>query len=734
MIGSRRLIAIGAIVLLVLIALRVAGELSSDDQRRPGRRPGRRTPTARYGVSAYATLLARSGHQVVRLRDRVRNLDLDPRLTVVLLWPDAITSADAAALRRFLRSGGRLVVADEQPGSWLGDVVPDPPHLGAGAARRHSPARAGARDERGAYPRSGRLRALRCSRLRGGGRGQRRRRLLAAVRHVGRGRAVLLADASPLVNSRLAQRDDAAFALALAGRGRPVAFVESVHGYGRASGWGALPARFRGGLALFGVAGAALVLSRGRRLGPAQPQGRALAPARSEYADGLAGALVRTGSTGEAIAPVVEEARRLLATSAGTGAEGIRAAALRAGLREDEARAIASGASDRTAAVAAARGLARINERRGEAMIEAFERVRAEVRRVVVGQDATVDLALVAAATGGHVLLEGPPGVAKTLAVNALSHALGLDFRRVQFTPDMLPSDVTGTMTLRGGELAFRPGRVFTNVLLADEINRTPPKTQAALLEAMQERQVTVDGESRPAAGAVPGRCDPEPDRVRGHLSAARGAARPLPLPHRRRLSRRGRVRSAILRLPHRGVRAPSLGAIERVASAGDLEAAGALIDATTVSDEVAGYLAAVVRADARAAVGRARREPARCRPPAGRLRARLPAWRACVRDARRRDRHGGAGARAPARAAARGRARARHLGGGGGRGDRGGRGAAVTPTPRAAALLAFCAAGAILAGWRVAVGARGGRPRRECDGCAARPPARPASSASIRR
>ena len=131
-------------------------------------------------------------------------------------------------------------------------------------------------------------------------------------------------------------------------------------------------------------------------------------------------------------------------------------------------------------------------------MIEAFERVRTEVGRVVVGQEQTVDLALVAACTGGHVLLEGPPGVAKTLAVNALSQALGLGFRRVQFTPDMLPSDVTGTMTLRAGELAFRPGPVFTNVLLADEINRTPPKTQAALLEAMQEGQVTVDGESRP--------------------------------------------------------------------------------------------------------------------------------------------------------------------------------------------------------------------------------------------
>jgi hypothetical protein len=362
--GSRRLIALGAVVLLVLIALRVAGELSRDDQR--AQTPaGSSYAYGSYGVSAYATMLARSDHQVVRLRDRLRDLDLDPRLTVVLLWPDAITSADAAALRRFLRSGGRLVVADEQPGSWLGAVVPDPPTwepapLGVTRALAPVPETSGVRTLAAGV--SGHFAAAgSAAAVAGNAAGA-----LAAVRQVGRGRAVLLADASPLVNSRLAQRDDAAFALALAGGGRPVAFVESVHGYGRASGWGALPARLRGGLALLGVAGAALVLSRGRRLGPAQPQGRALAPARSEYADGLAGALVRTGATGEAIAPVVEEARRLLATSAGTGAEGIRAAALRAGLREDEARAIASGASDRTAAVAAARGLARINERRGE--------------------------------------------------------------------------------------------------------------------------------------------------------------------------------------------------------------------------------------------------------------------------------------------------------------------------------------------------------------------------------
>jgi MoxR-like ATPase len=228
-------------------------------------------------------------------------------------------------------------------------------------------------------------------------------------------------------------------------------------------------------------------------------------------------------------------------------------------------------------------------------MIEAFERVRAEVRRVVVGQETTVDLALVAACTGGHVLLEGPPGVAKTLAVNALARALGLRFQRVQFTPDMLPSDVTGTMTLRGGELAFRPGPVFTNVLLADEINRTPPKTQAALLEAMQERQVTVDGESRPLPAPFLVAATQNPIEYEGTY--------PLPEAQLDRFLFRIDVgypdeagERAILQLAHRGVRAPSLAQIAKVADAGDLEAAGSLIDATTVSDEVADYLAALVR------------------------------------------------------------------------------------------------------------------------------------------
>ncbi|MER7753097.1 MoxR family ATPase [Kitasatospora sp. NPDC097643] len=130
---------------------------------------------------------------------------------------------------------------------------------------------------------------------------------------------------------------------------------------------------------------------------------------------------------------------------------------------------------------------------------EALTALRAEIGKAVVGQDAAVTGLVVALLCGGHVLLEGVPGVAKTLLIRTLSTALSLETKRIQFTPDLMPGDVTGSLVYdaRTAEFSFQPGPVFTNLLLADEINRTPPKTQAALLEAMEEHQVTVDGEPR---------------------------------------------------------------------------------------------------------------------------------------------------------------------------------------------------------------------------------------------
>ncbi|MBQ1119577.1 AAA family ATPase [Streptomyces smyrnaeus] len=129
----------------------------------------------------------------------------------------------------------------------------------------------------------------------------------------------------------------------------------------------------------------------------------------------------------------------------------------------------------------------------------ALEALRQEISKAVVGQDAAVTGLVVALLCRGHVLLEGVPGVAKTLLVRTLATALELDTKRVQFTPDLMPSDVTGSLVYdsRTAEFSFQPGPVFTNLLLADEINRTPPKTQAALLEALEEHQVSVDGTPR---------------------------------------------------------------------------------------------------------------------------------------------------------------------------------------------------------------------------------------------
>ena len=156
--------------------------------------------------------------------------------------------------------------------------------------------------------------------------------------------------------------------------------------------------------------------------------------------------------------------------------------------------------------------------------------LRAELATVVVGQRVMIERLLVGLLADGHVLLEGLPGLAKTLAVRTLAAAIDCRFQRIQFTPDLLPADLVGTMIYnqRTGEFTVQRGPIFGNILLADEINRAPAKVQSALLEAMQEKQVTIGGQSFRARPAVPGARDAEPDRARGHVSAARGAGRPL--------------------------------------------------------------------------------------------------------------------------------------------------------------------------------------------------------------
>jgi MoxR-like ATPase len=135
-----------------------------------------------------------------------------------------------------------------------------------------------------------------------------------------------------------------------------------------------------------------------------------------------------------------------------------------------------------------------------EDLQQAVANVRAEIGKIIVGQERTIDLLIAALLSDGHVLIEGVPGVAKTLTAKLLARTISVKFSRIQFTPDLMPSDVIGTSvySLKSNEFEFRPGPVFSNIVLIDEINRAPAKTQSALFESMEERQVTVDGRTYP--------------------------------------------------------------------------------------------------------------------------------------------------------------------------------------------------------------------------------------------
>src|SRR5665811_535019 len=129
-----------------------------------------------------------------------------------------------------------------------------------------------------------------------------------------------------------------------------------------------------------------------------------------------------------------------------------------------------------------------------------YEKTKAEIQKVIIGNDDLIQLILAGMFTGGHILLEGVPGVAKTLMAKLIAQCFHIDFKRIQFTPDLMPSDLIGVtvFNLQKSEFTFKKGPIFTNLVLIDEINRSPAKTQAALFEAMEEKQVTVDGETYP--------------------------------------------------------------------------------------------------------------------------------------------------------------------------------------------------------------------------------------------
>jgi len=167
-------------------------------------------------------------------------------------------------------------------------------------------------------------------------------------------------------------------------------------------------------------------------------------------------------------------------------------------------------------------------------LADAREKILAQMSQVIIGQEQVLEELLISMFSRGHCLLEGVPGLAKTLMISTLARTLNLSFSRIQFTPDLMPADITGTDIIEENkstgsrEMRFLEGPLFSNIILADEINRTPPKTQAALLEAMQERQVTVGRVRHQLSdrGAVFCAGNAKPDRNGRHLPATRGAAR----------------------------------------------------------------------------------------------------------------------------------------------------------------------------------------------------------------
>jgi Domain of unknown function (DUF4350) len=345
--AGARLAVVGVALVAALLVLRFSLPGGPSGPSGPW---GSSYATSAGGEAAYADLLAQAGHRVERLRLRPREGVPTPDATLVLLEPDAISADDAAALRRFVLAGGRLVVADSDPGSWLGSLLEHPPTWSSNGDERAratapvaettgvstvtTPAGSTFSSAAGSLPilagRSGSA---------------------ALASDLGAGRVVLLADASMLANHWLARDDNAAFGLAIAGPAeRPVAFVEGVHGYGRGAGLGALPHSWRYGLAALVLALLALMWARGRRLGPPEQRERSLAPPRRAYAEAMAQVLVGASRDGGAAENVREAAAELARRRSGV-------------LTPEEVAALGEPIKSSGQALAAGRALARLQRK-----------------------------------------------------------------------------------------------------------------------------------------------------------------------------------------------------------------------------------------------------------------------------------------------------------------------------------------------------------------------------------
>jgi MoxR-like ATPase len=224
--------------------------------------------------------------------------------------------------------------------------------------------------------------------------------------------------------------------------------------------------------------------------------------------------------------------------------------------------------------------------------------VRSEVAKAVIGQDETINLMLVTILARGHILLEGPPGTAKTLLAHSFARAVGLDFGRIQFTPDLMPGDIIGAnlFNFQTSQFQLSRGPVFTEVLLADEINRTPPKTQAALLEAMQERSVTIDGHGHLLGPPFMVIATQNPIEQQGTYPLPEAQLDRFLFKHRLDYPSRDEELAVVARHGTATMVDPRSAGVAAVVNAGDLAKLKAIVAGVRLNDDIVAYVVDLVR------------------------------------------------------------------------------------------------------------------------------------------